>query len=164
MRTRELERRMVRGRPSLLVSFGPRLFLVANISIVFETMAQVVHYLKLLVNGDPVPSALLPVESAAPLYLWAAVLTVGSALVVVGSLDPPRLRALAGGHVILFVTKMMIAVGGLVQLFAYGTPGGWRISTTILFGPAIMSLLFAIATVQRRKALLNLDVRAGVGV
>lgn len=157
------ERRALRGRPSLLVSFGPRLFLAANMSIVLETMGRVVDYMRIQIHGDRVPVQMLAVESAAPLWLWSAALTLGCVLVVIGSLDPPRLLALAGGHFVLFVTKMMIAVGGIVQILGDDMPGGWRIATTLLFGAAAMSALFGIATVQRRRALLDLEEQRIVG-
>lgn len=147
---------ILRGRPSLAVSLGPRLFLAANVALLVGAGARIYDYLYIWLYSETLPAGLTTIESAAPLWLWSLALAVGAILVTIGSLDPPRLLALMWGHLILFVVNLMIGVGSLVQQLSDADPGGVRLGVTVLMGTAAMSLIFAVATYYRREALLEL--------
>lgn len=147
---------LLRGRPSLAVSLGPRLFLAANVALLVGAGVRIYDYLYIWLSSEVLPEGLSTIESAAPLWLWALALAMGAILVTIGSLDPPRLLALMWGHVILFVVNLMIGVGSLAQQLSDTDPGGVRLGVTVLMGTAAMSLIFAVATYYRREALLEL--------
>lgn len=147
---------LLRGRPSLAVSLGPRLFLAANVALLIGAGARIYDYLYIWLSSETLPKGLTTIESAAPLWLWALALASGCVLVTIGSLDPPRLLALMWGHVILFVVNLMIGVGSLARALTDDDPGGVRLGITVLMGTAAMSLIFAVATYYRREALLEL--------
>ena len=147
---------LLRGRPSLAVSLGPRLFLAANVALLVGAGVRIYDYLYIWLSSEVLPEGLSTIESAAPLWLWALALAMGAILVTIGSLDPPRLLALMWGHVILFVVNLMIGVGSLAQQLSDSDPGGARLGVTVLMGTAAMSLIFAVATYYRREALLEL--------
>lgn len=150
------ERWLLRGRPSLAVSLGPKMFLVANVSLLLGAGVRIYDYLYIWLSSETLPESLTTIESAAPLWLWALALAVGCILVTIGSLDPPRLLALMWGHVILFVVNLMIGAGSLARALTDENPGGVRLGVTVLMGTAAMSLIFAVATYYRREALLEL--------
>lgn len=147
---------LLRGRPNLAVSLGPKLFLTANVALLIAAGVRIYDYLYIWLSGASLPEGLSTIEAAAPLWLWSLALAVGAILVTIGSLDPPRLLALMWGHVVLFVVNLMIGVGSLVQALTDSNPGGVRLGVTVLMGTAAMSLIFAVATYYRREALLEL--------
>lgn len=145
----------MRGKPSLLVSLGPRMFFIANAALGIAAVARALDYLYLTFIHE-VPKSLYAVERAAPLWLWAILLTVGAGLMLIGSLDPPRLLTLAYGHALLSAVWAMIGMGMFLQSINDNIPGGWRGGLALLFGIAVMHFLFGTSTFVRWKALTEL--------
>ena len=152
------ERLILRGRPSLLVSLGPRTFFTANTALGIAAVSRALDYLYLTYLGVT-PQGLTAMEHAAPLWLWAVLLLVGAALMLIGSLDPPRLLILAYGHAMLCVVWTMIGTGVLTQALTDTVPGGWRGGLALLFGVAVMHFLFGISTFVRWKALSEIEAQ-----
>lgn len=153
------EKRIVRGKPSLLVSLGPRLFFIANAALGIAAVARALDYLYLTFLHE-VPKSLFAVEAAAPLWLWAILLLIGALLMLIGSLDPPRLLSLAYGHAVLCAVWAMIGTGMFLQAISDDIPGGWRGGLGLLFGIAVMHFLFGFSTFVRWKALTELAEHA----
>ena len=145
----------MRGKPSLLVSLGPRLFFIANAALGIAAVTRALDYLYLTFLHE-VPKSLFTVERAAPLWLWAILLLFGALLMLVGSLDPPRLLSLAYGHAVLCAVWAMIGTGIFIQGVTDDVPGGWRAGLALLFGIAVMHFLFGTSTFVRWKALTEL--------
>lgn len=145
----------MRGKPSLLVSLGPRLFFIANAALGIAAVTRALDYLYLTFLHE-VPKSLFTVERAAPLWLWAILLLFGALLMLVGSLDPPRLLSLAYGHAVLCAVWAMIGTGIFIQGVTDDVPGGWRAGLALLFGIAVMHFLFGFSTFVRWKALTEL--------
>lgn len=150
------ERLILRGRPSLLVSLGPRTFFAANAALGIAAVSRAVDYIYLTYLGVT-PKGLTAMEHAAPLWVWAILLLTGATLMLIGSLDPPRLLTLAYGHAVLCVVWTMIGTGVLAQALSDDIPGGWRGGLALLFGVAVMHFLFGISTFVRWKALLEIQ-------
>ncbi len=149
----------MRGKPSLLVSLGPRLFFIANAALGIAAIARALEYLYLTLLHE-VPKSLFAIERAAPLWLWAILLLFGALLMLVGSLDPPRLLSLAYGHAVLCAVWAMMGTGIFIQGVTDDTPGGWRGGLALLFGIAVMHFLFGFSTFVRWKALTELAEHA----
>lgn len=145
----------MRGKPSLLVSLGPRLFFIANAALGIAAVTRALDYLYLTFLHE-VPKSLFTVERAAPLWLWAILLLFGALLMLVGSLDPPRLLSLAYGHAVLCAVWAMMGTGMFIQGVTDDVPGGWRGGLALLFGIAVMHFLFGFSTFVRWKALTEL--------
>lgn len=72
-------------------------------------------------------------EQMAPLWAWGAASIIAAILLTIGALNPPRLRVLQVGHVMMGAIYMMLGVGELIQATAQETPGGWTEGALFLF-------------------------------
>ena len=138
-------------RPYLLIRLGGRMFLVANLSLVFAGLLRGFDYGRIFLSDHSVKD-LATVEQAAPLWAWAIALCVFSLLVLIGSIQPPRLHMLFIGHLGLSAIYAAIGTGMTWQAATDHIPGGWRMGTGLLFAVAVIHGIFAVAVQTTRQA------------
>lgn len=160
MGRRRLEQRMVQGRPMLLVSLGPQPFFLLNMALVVHIVLRVADYLTIYMSHQVSPPGLENVEAAFPLWAWSCALGVSAVMIIIGSLDPPRLGTLATGHAFASVLFFMIGAGVFWQRVTDDVPGGWR-AGALVASCAITHALIAVATWRRADALKKLADERG---
>lgn len=84
-------------------------------------------------------------EQMAPLWAWGVASIVAASLLTIGALNPPRLRVLQVGHVMMGAIYMMLGVGELIQATAQETPGGWTEGASFLFLGVTIHMILAKA-------------------
>lgn len=144
----------------LLVSLGPQSFFMLNMVLVVHIVLRVADYLIIYLSHPPSPPDLANVEAAFPLWAWSCALGVSAVMIIVGSLDPPRLGTLAMGHAFASVLFFMIGAGVFWQRVTDDVPGGWR-AGALVASCAITHALVAMATWRRAEALKKLADERG---
>lgn len=105
----------------------------------------------LVMGGDYISSHIAGVgpetisEQMAPLWVWGALSLTGGALLAVGALNPPRLRVLQVGHVLMGSIYAALGVGELINQANNLPPAGWTEGVSFILLGVIIHMTLAKA-------------------